>query len=90
MMAKTKMSVPKYLAGVFVVQPEKRRVTSVDVENVVLMPIGVFIDIPVCAAAVALTALELETDDGDIGMSILDLAFRRLVVRLTMRQEMEL
>jgi hypothetical protein len=37
-MTKTKTRVPKYLAGVFVVQPEKRRVMLVDVENVLYMP----------------------------------------------------
>lgn len=38
MTTKRKMSVPKYLAGVSVVQSEKNSVTVVEVENVPIMP----------------------------------------------------
>ena len=44
---KTKTSVPIYFAGVFVVQPVKKSVTSVENENVLLILIGAGVDMSI-------------------------------------------
>lgn len=68
--ANTKMSVPKYFAGVFVVQPEKRSVTSVEKENVVDMPIGMLMWW--CVAVAMGEVVTLMTVVVAIGMSIVE------------------
>ena len=79
-MAKTKMRVPKYLAGVSVVQPEKRSVTSVEVEKVVLMPpMGMFMAIPalvvgICGEPVVVNVVVGEVDGIGMDMSMFNVA----------------
>jgi hypothetical protein len=58
-MAKTKMRVPKYLAGVSVVQPENRSVTLVDFEKVLLISIGIAMFTPIFVLLEVLIEVEL-------------------------------